>query len=374
MTAKFIKRDLQQKIESSLFKGKVIVIYGARQTGKTTLVNMIREQFADSLYLNCDEIDIRQRLTDQTSTELAGFLGNRKLVVLDEAQRVENIGLTLKLCADNLKNTQIIATGSSSFELSGRIKEPLTGRAREFYLYPFSINELRQMYQEHELSRIIEQRMIYGMYPEVILKQEPSYLLQLADSYVYKDVLAYQRIRNHEVLIRLLQALALQIGSEVSFTELSQTVGLDKKTVEHYISILEQAFIIFRLSPFSRNLRNELKKTRKIYFYDTGIRNALINNFNSLSIRQDTGALFENFVISERFKRNQNFQERKNIYFWRTHQQQEIDYIEEFSGNLNAYEIKFTKTTSRKPELFLKSYPSSFFQIIHKENILNFCR
>ncbi len=372
--ATIVPRDIQPIIESHLFRGKAVIIYGARQTGKTTLVSMITKNYKHHLYLNCDEIDVRQKLGNRTSTELKSLLGNNRLVIIDEAQRVQDIGLTIKLMVDNFKDTQIIATGSSSFELSDRIKEPLTGRAYEFHLYPLSFSELAHIYQDHEIQRLIEQRMLYGMYPEIVLTNNTGILAQLADNYLYKDILSYQNIKSHDTLIRLLQTIALQIGNEVSFNELGQAVGIDKKTVENYITILEQAFIIFRLRPFSRNLRNELKKLRKIYFYDTGIRNALINNFNFLNIRQDSGALFENFIIAERLKYNNNHNLRKNIYFWRTHQQKEIDYLEEEAGRLEGFEIKFSRTSFKSPKEFLKAYPKSRIRLINKLNCLEFLK
>jgi uncharacterized protein len=368
---KILKREIQKGIENKLFKGKAIVIYGARQTGKTTLVSLIQKKFENSLYLNCDEIDIRQKLGEKTSTELLSLIGNKKIVIIDEAQRVKNIGLTIKLIVDNAKDVQVIATGSSAFELSDKIKESLTGRAFEFYLYPFSLTELKEVYNQQQLQRIIEDRMIFGMYPEVVLKNDKDILSLLADNYLYKDILTYKNIKNHDVLIRLLQAIALQIGKEVSYNELASLVGIDKKTIESYIMILEQAFIIFRLGPFSRNLRNELKKLRKIYFYDTGIRNALINNFNQLHIRQDSGALFENFIISERLKYNHNNNLRKNLYFWRTHQQQEIDYLEEYEGQLKGYEIKLSKDSFKAPKQFLETYKNSSVKLINKDNCLD---
>lgn len=372
---KIIERDIQKDVENSLFKGKAIIIYGARQTGKTTLVSLLREKYhGPSLYLNCDEIDTRQRLTKKTSTELKSFFGNNKLVVIDEAQRVEDIGLTIKIIVDMVKDVQVIATGSSSFELSDKIKEPLTGRVFEFHLYPFSMNEISGLYQENELARIIDERMIYGMYPEIVFIKDEAFLAKLADNYLYKDILTYQSIKSHDVLIRLLQALALQTGREVSYNELGALVGIDKKTVENYIMILEQAFIVFRLRPFSRNLRNELKKLRKIYFYDTGIRNALINNFNPLHLRQDSGELFENFIIAERLKRNQNLKLRKNIYFWRTHQQKEIDYLEEEGGKIKGFEIKLTAEKFKKPKEFLDAYEGSSVQLVNKNNCINFIK
>ncbi len=370
-----IRRDIEAAIELSLSKGKIIIIYGPRQTGKTTLVKMVLEKYPEgSLYLNCDEIDIREKLTAKTSTELKAYFSGNKLVIIDEAQRVENIGLTLKLIADNIPDLRVIATGSSSFELSDKIKEPLTGRKIEFHLYPFSIHEMLQLNDQFEMPRLLERRMIYGMYPEVVIKEDPDVLGQLADSYLYKDILIYQNIKKHDVLLHLLQALALQIGNEVSYNELATEVGIDKKTVENYLNILEQAFIIFKLMPFSRNLRNELKKMRKIYFYDTGVRNALINNFNPISIRNDAGALFENFMISERIKRNSNAGIRKNIYFWRTHQQKEIDFIEEGMGKMEAFEFKLKPRQYGPPKEFVEAYPDSSVSLISGENFMEFLK
>lgn len=370
-----IKRTLQKHIEKLLFKEKVIVIYGARQVGKTTLVQEIQKKyFEKSLYLNCDEPDIRNSLANKTSTELKNILGNNKFVVIDEAQRVENIGLTLKLITDNFPNIQIIATGSSSFELSNKISEPLTGRKYEFYLYPFSWQELSQKYSPLELNRLLENRIIFGMYPEIINKPEENELnlKSIAQSYLYKDVLQFQEIKNSDLLYKLLQALALQIGNEVSYNELANLVEIDKITVARYIRILEQAFVIFRLNPFSHNLRTELKKMRKIYFYDTGIRNALINNLNPLNLRTDKGALWENFIISERIKFNAQ-QKSVNIYFWRTQQKQEIDYIEKSGENLSAYEFKWNDNKKvRAPKSWTENYQNAEFQVITPKNYQNF--
>jgi predicted AAA+ superfamily ATPase len=352
-----------------------VIIYGARQVGKTTLAKEIQKRYLkDSAYFNCDEMDIRQALTGKTSTELKAFLGNAKLIILDEAQRVKNIGLTLKLLADNFPRMQIIATGSSSFELSNEIAEPLTGRKTEFYLYPFSIEELKTIYSELEINRILERRIVFGMYPEIVQNgtDAEEQLKSLARSYTYKDILQYQNIKNPEVLEKLIQALALQIGCEVSYNELANLVGVDKNTVASYIQILEKAFIIFRLRPFSRNLRNELKKLRKIYFYDTGIRNALINNLNPLELRQDTGALWENFMISERIKYNNNNKRDVNIYFWRTLAKQEVDYIEESRGSLAGAEFKWKKDKFKIPKAFSDAYPGSAVELVNRENYAKF--
>lgn len=366
-----IKRTIQPRIEEKLFKGKVIIIYGARRVGKTTLVKeLLKKYSSESAYFNCDEPDIRMALTDKTSTELISFIGNHKLVILDEAQRVKNIGLTLKLMVDTNPQIQIIATGSSSFDLSNNIVEPLTGRKYEFFLYPFSLSEIKSIYSNIELKRLIENRVIYGMYPEVLgsIGKEKEMLEEISRSYLYKDIFQYQQLKNPELLEKLLQALALQIGSEVSFTELSNLLGVDKKTVERYIDLLKKAFVIFTLTPFSRNLRNELTKLRKIYFIDTGIRNALINNFNKLNLRQDTGSLWENFLISERLKKNNNRGIHPNTYFWRTYEGQEIDYIEEESGKLRAFEMKWQKKNKRITKVFQKTYPGNSLQLIDKEN------
>ena len=371
---KIIKRTIQAVIEKKLFKGKLVVIYGARQVGKTTLVKTIQNKTKKSIYLNCDEPDIRTALTDSTSTAIKSLIGSAHLVIIDEAQRVRNIGLTLKLMVDTLIDTQIIATGSSSFDLSNEIAEPLTGRKYEFHLYPFSLEELSQIYQPTELHRIVEQRMIYGMYPEITLKeQEADELLKsLTQSYVYKDVLEYQRIKNPDILQKLLEALALQVGQEVSYNELANLINIDKKTSSSYIQLLEQAFIIFRLRPYSRNSRKELTKLRKIYFYDTGIRNALINNLNPLRLRTDKGALWENFLIAERMKANHNHSISPNIYFWRTHHQQEIDYLEEINNNLTGYEFKWQKNKLHIPCAFSKSYPDTEVKLVNRQNFIDF--
>lgn len=373
-----IKRTIQKQIEKSLFNNKIVIIYGARQTGKTTLVKLIQKKYSEqSAYFNCDEPDIRAALAGKTSTEIKSFFGDKKLIILDEAQRVKNIGLSLKLMADNFPKTQIIATGSSSFELSNKIKEPLTGRKYEFHLYPFSIGELNSVYSDLEINRLLGRMMIFGMYPAIALvggDAQEKELKELIKSYLYKDALQYQNIKNPEILEKLLQALALQIGNEVSYNELANLLGIDKNTVANYIRILEQAFIVFRLNPFSRNLRNELKKMRKIYFYDVGARNALINNLNPLDLRQDAGVLWENFIISERMKRNNNSNFEVNSYFWRTRQGQEIDYLEEVGGKISAYEFKWKQNKWQPPKAFIESYPQSKHQLINKENYKQFLR
>ena len=366
-----IKRTIQSRLEDKFFKGKVIILYGPRQVGKTTLVKEIQKKnLSNSIYFNCDEPDIREKLESKTSTFLKELIGDKKIIIIDEAQRVKNIGITLKLIIDNFKDVQVIATGSSSFDLANKTTEPLTGRKYEFYLYPFSIEELNPEKNKIEIDRTIENRMIYGLYPEVIIKsaEAEENIKLIAKSYLYKDILQYQNIKNPNILEKLLQSLALQVGNEVSYNELSNFLDIDKKTVANYIEILKKAFVIFELKPFSRNLRNELRKLRKIYFFDNGVRNALINNFNSLDRRNDAGQLWENFIISERVKINSNHGNDCNMYFWRTHDKKEINYLEEKNGKLYGYEIKLGSGRLSGVKLFLDTYPDSELKVIKKDN------
>ena len=370
-----IKRTIKSTLLDSLFKGKAVIIYGARQVGKTTLMRDVeRICGGSSLYLNCDEPDVRRALTERTSTELKALIGKTSLVLIDEAQRVTNIGLTLKLFVDAIPETQVIATGSSSFELSNRIVEPLTGRKVEFQLHPFSLEELRQVHSRLELGRLLENRLIFGMYPDVVNSPEAATttLRELTRSYLYKDILFHNRIKHSDALEKLLQSLALQVGSQVSYTELAQQAGVDKVTVESYVRLLEQAFVIFRLRPYSTNQRNELKKLRKIYFVDTGLRNMLINNLNPPELRTDIGNLWENFVIAERMKYNGNHGACPNTWFWRSHQQQEVDYLEEAGGALNGWEIKWGKARFRVPSAFATVYPHCPVSLVNRDNLFEF--
>ncbi len=367
-----IKRIVYRKITEQLFKGKAIVILGARQVGKTTLLEELQKNVDGTLlFLNADEPDVRSRLTDVTSSQLKQVIGDHKLVVIDEAQRIKNIGLTLKLITDQIKHVQVIATGSSAFELSNQINEPLTGRKYEYQLFPVSVEEMTGYHGRMEEKRMLETRLIYGMYPEVMTNagKERKTLETLTGSYLYKDIFSFQEIRRPEVVEKLLQALALQVCNEVSYNELARLISADPVTVERYIGLLEQAFVIFRLYSLSRNNRNELKKSRKVYFYDNGIRNALIANFNPLSLRQDTGALWENFMVSERMKYVHYNDIYCNRFFWRTLQQQEIDYVEEREGKLFAFEFKWNKKAKAKfPKTFAASYPKAETQLITPEN------
>lgn len=367
-----IKRLVLPRIEKKLFQGKAIIIYGPRRVGKTTLVKEIEKKYLkQTVYLNCDEPDVRTALINKTSTELFQYIGNKKIVIIDEGQRIKNIGLTIKLLVDNYPQIQIIATGSSSFDLSNKIKEPLTGRAYEFFLAPLSILEMNQ--SKIEIKRLIENFLIFGLYPETINKnneEKKEILRAIYKNYLYKDIFEYQYLKNHYLIENLLSALALQIGSEVSYTELANLLKVDQKTVAFYIRILELAFVIFRLPPLSKNLRSEISKSRKIYFWDLGIRNAIINNFNPLSLRQDIEGLWENFVVAEKIKKNLITGKDPNYYFWRTWKKQEIDFVEEYEGKFYAYEIKWKKQAKKIPKLWKENYQNSSFEIINAENFL----
>ncbi|MDR2148018.1 MAG: ATP-binding protein [Tannerella sp.] len=374
-----IKRILQDVIEQRFFKGKVIVLLGPRQVGKTTLMEQIRQSpllaGMQVVMLNCDEPDDRQALTNANSADLAMLVGGAKVLIIDEAQRVQNIGLTVKLLADRLKDLQIIVTGSSSLDLANKLNEPLTGRKYEYLLLPVSTQEIIAQNGMPEAIRMLESRLIYGSYPDIIFRKDDvrELLMQLTNSYLFKDIYAMQDVRKPDLLEKLLVALALQIGNEVSFNELAQTIHSDVKTVERYISLLEQTFVIFRLSGLNRNLRNELKKAKKFYFYDNGVRNAVLQLFSPLNLRQDAGALWENFFMSERLKYNKYNLNFVKSYFWRTQTQQEIDLVEESDGVFRAYELKWnTKRRATFPESFVNMYKPAENHIITPENYIQF--
>ena len=373
-----IKRTLKNSIASYCFKGKTILLIGARQVGKTTLLReVVKEINKPSIWLNADEADILEDLINaKTSTQLLQLIGSKnKLVVIDEAQQVPDIGKKLKLIYDNYPEIQVIATGSSAFDLQNNTEEPLTGRKKTFYLYPFSYKELSDAHSPREAKRLLNTRLIYGSYPDVVNHpgDEKEHLIELAQSYLYKDILELENIRKPMHIEKLLKALAFQVGSEVSYNELAQTVGnMDTATVEKYLDLLEKTFVIFKLPSYHRNRRNELKKSKKYYFYDTGVRNVLINNFTSPDMRLDKGALWENYLIAERLKRNRYHNQFANTYFWRTKDKAEIDYLEEADGILSAFEIKWKKQKVRFPLSFLESYPNHQTHVVNRENYEGF--
>lgn len=370
-----IPRLLKKNILEDFGRKKVVVILGARQVGKTTLLSELATAGDKVLFLNCDNRDDAAAIEGRSSTELASLLSSYDIVFIDEAQRVNNIGLSLKMIGDLKLKTQVVVTGSSSFEMANEINEPATGRVIEHKMYPLSLAETAGAFSEREERRMLEQRMIFGLYPEVVtdVSEARRCLVNLTNDYLYKDLLSYKGLRKPDVIQKLVRALALQLGSEVSYNELSGLLGVDKATVETYINLLEKCFVVFRLDSFSRNLRNEIRKGKKIYFYDCGVRNAVLSNFAPLELRNDVGALWENLMVSERVKRNSYAGSYAQLYFWRTHGQQEIDLVEDMDGVLRTYEFKWNVNAKASvPASFIKTYPTSTFEVITPDNFWPF--
>ena len=370
-----IERALEGLIRAKLGSGKAVIVMGARQVGKTTLLKRIFSDDGDVLWLNGDERDVQELFLNSSSTRLKAYFGKKRTVVIDEAQRIEEVGLRLKTIVDQIPEVQLVATGISAFELANRLNEPLTGRKWEYRMFPLSFGEMVAHHGLLEEKRMLPHRLVYGYYPEVVTHpgSEREILKELSDSFLYKDVLLLDQIKKPESLLRLLQALAFQVGSQVSYNELSIATGLDAKTVEKYVTVLEQAYVVFRLGSFSRNLRSELKKSRKIFFYDNGIRNALIANFNQAESRLDNGALWENFLVSERRKFLEYHRKAANSWFWRTNEQVEIDYIEEEGGRIEAYEFKWNRKAGyRTPRAFSNAYPDSRVAVVDPGNVEDF--
>lgn len=369
-------RIIQKGIEKWLDKEKIIIIYGARQVGKTTLVKQISKKFGKKAkYYDCDFGVIREKLGKSEKPLIENFLKGYDLIIIDEAQRVKNIGLNLKIMHDNFPGKKIIATGSSSFDLANKISEPLTGRAIEFFLPPLSIKEILQKQDRFEVEGGLEDIIRFGLYPGIYNKSDDEkieLLNNIANNYLYKDILEFENIKKSDQLFNLLQLLSLQIGNEVSLQEIGKQIGMNKLTVQKYINLLEKTFVIFQLRSFSRNLRKEIAKSRKIYFWDLGVRNVLVNNFNNLAIRNDAGALWENFCVAERMKFNMNSRKFVNSYFWRTYDQKEIDLVEEREGKLFGYEIKWSDKKQKEPKLWKETYNNAEFKVINQKNYLDF--
>lgn len=365
-----------EKITPWLFQGKVIILYGPRQVGKTTLAKEILKKIPGSLYLNCERQPVWDLLSTKNPERIKEFLGDIKLVVFDEAQKIPKIGEILKLLIDTYPEIQYLATGSSSFELANELAEPLTGRNVKFIMYPLSLSELSLLFDRFRLEEMLESLIRFGSYPDIAGRpenQKMTLLDELTSDYLFRDVLRFENIRRPEVLVNLLKALALQIGNEVSFRELSGLLKIAVDTVQHYMHLLEQSFVLFSLPSFSRNMRNEISRGKKFYFYDSGIRNSLLQNFSILSNRNDIGPLWENYCIMERIKFNQAANRRVNMYFWRTYQQKEIDLLEESEGNLEAFEFKWSGNAKHKPPSdFIRTYPDSKYKLISKENYQEF--
>lgn len=367
-----ITRQIENLIERDFFKGKIILLLGARQVGKSTLIKMLPICASNpTLWLDGENADVHQLLKNTNSERLKQLVGHHKVLVIDEAQKIENIGSILKLFADYIKGIQVIASGSSAFELRNSLNEPLTGRKFEFSLFPLSFSEMVRHTNLLQEIRQLPNRLVYGYYPEIVTHpQDAERLLKfLSDSYLYKDIFLFKGIKKPEKMLDLLKLLAWQIGSEVNYNELSNTLKIDNQTVESYIEMLEQVFVIYKLPAYHNNHRTELKKSKKIYFNDLGIRNALINDFRPIEIRNDAGPLFENFVINELRKQNEYNQVYANFYFWRNTEQREIDLIIEKNSVLQTIEIKWNPTQKVKlTKSFTNIYGETHFKFIHREN------
>lgn len=364
-----IKRRIESKIEEKIFKNKAIAIIGARQIGKTTSILNFLKNKEKVLFLDGDDIVVRELMNNANTEQIRNLIANHKFVFIDEAQRIENIGITAKIIVDQFKEVQLIISGSSAFDLKNHLSESLTGRKWEYLMFPVTWQELEKTYGFLKSRQQLELRILYGMYPEIIINksEEKERLKLLTDSYLYKDILAFYNIKKPLVLENLLKALAIQIGNEISYNELSSLLQIDKNTVKSYIEILEKSYVIFSLSGFNKNIRNELKQAKKIYFWDTGIRNTLIGNFNPLEIREDKGRLWENFIIAERLKLNNYENPFTKGYFWRTTAQQEIDYVEETYGKISAFEIKWNDSAKlKKLTNFRETYHTDIVKIDRK--------
>ena len=368
-----IKRYLTEQVKQSLDQGNIAIVYGARQTGKTTLAQIILDDTANGLYLNCDEPDIRARLTDKTSTELKALFGNAELVVIDEAQRIKDVGLTAKLIHDTFPDIKLLLTCSSSIDLANTVKEPLTGRSQEFILYPLAATEVAET--PLEVERLLEKSLILGGYPKawpMSHDDSVNYLRNLANGYLYRDAFGASTVYDTAIMDGLLRLLAFQVGNEMSYSEVASHLGINKDTAMRYIDLLEKAFIVFRLPQFRRNQRNEVGRLRKVYFYDLGVRNGLINNFQALDYRNDIGALWENYCIVERYKYLQKQATYARHYYWRSNTQQEVDLVEEIGTDTNAYEFKYKDQKAKKPSVFATDYPDVQFSVVSQHQISDF--
>jgi predicted AAA+ superfamily ATPase len=373
----YIPQKQLENLRKLVIPGKVVVIYGARQVGKTTLAKKFLEDLDEKvLFVDGDDITVRQYLESQSISQLRDFVGDHSLLVIDEAQHVEKIGLNLKLIVDHVPNLKVVATGSSSFDLAKDVGEPLTGRKFVLELYPLAQMEISETESRHETEANLESRLVYGSYPEVVTMHDnvrrKEYLREIVSSYLFKDILALEGIRYANKLVRLLQLLGFQIGKEVSLSELGSQLGMSKNTVERYLDLLEKVFVIYRLGGFSRNLRKEITKSHRYYFVDNGIRNAVIQNFNPISLRDDLGEIWENYILVERMKWREYLRESGNAYFWRTYDKKEIDLVEERTGKLHGYEVKWGKTSKKAPRDWRVNYPKAGFKTIHRDNYLKF--
>jgi len=373
----YIRQKQLDNLRQFLSPGKVVVLYGARRTGKTTLVEEFLKEIKEPfLFVSGDDITVQEFLASRSVEKLKAFVGASRLLIVDEAQRIRDIGLNLKLIVDHIEGIRVVATGSSSFDLARSVGEPLTGRKYTLRLYPLAQSEIGQTENPAQTAANLENRLVYGSYPETVLisdnRRREQYLREIVSSYLYKDILEMDGVRHSAKISRLLQLIAFQIGKEVSCAELGGQLGMSKNTVERYLDLLEKAFVVFRLQGFSRNLRKEITKNCRYYFLDVGIRNALINNFNPLSLRDDVGLLWENYLVMERLKKQEYLGLAANNYFWRTYTQQEIDFVEEREGRLNGFEMKWGKGRNRPPREWVAAYPKAGWCVINRDNYLEF--
>jgi predicted AAA+ superfamily ATPase len=373
----YIEQIQMTRLKELIEPGKAVLVFGSRRAGKTTLLeHLIRDYGSGTLYVSGEDIAVRSYLESQSIEKLRAFIGDHTLLVVDEAQYVDRIGLNLKLLVDHVPGLRIVATGSSAFGLARDTGAPLAGRQYTLRLHPLSQMEIGSIEKPHETASNLEMRMLYGSYPEVVLtpdiKRRALLLRELVSSFLFKDIFQLEGIRKPDRITRLVQLLAFQIGGEVSVTELGTQLGMSKNTVDHYLDLLEKSFVIYSLSGFSRNLRKEITKSRRYYFWDNGIRNAAINNFNPIDLRDDVGMLWENYIMSERLKRNEYTGCSVNPYFWRTYDRKEIDLVESFGLELDGYEIKWSDKPVRPPRDWARSYPEATFQVINRQNYLPF--
>ena len=374
-----LNRALLPQLQDYLIPGKVLVLYGPRQVGKTTIAHaLMNTSSLRSRFINADELLYREALASQDRQKLGEVLGDAELLIIDEAQRVPEIGLNLKILVDSFPQARILATGSASFDLANKISEPLTGRKITFTLYPISYQEIIQEFGTLEAKNQLERWLVWGGYPDIVTASNPDIrarlLGELVGSYLYRDILELEGVRRSDKIVDLLRLIAFQIGQEVSIAELATSLALNRQTVERYLDLLEKVFVIFRIDGFSRNLRKEITKNSRYYFYDNGVRNSLIQNFNPLNLRNDTGQLWENFLMVERRKANQLAKRQVNAYFWRTYDRKEIDYIEEFGGQLSGYEFKWGSGSLRQATKteFLNAYPGSALSTVNQKNFSEF--
>ena len=372
-----IKRILQDRIMSRIAPNKAVLIFGARRVGKTVLMRQVINDFSGkTMLLNGEDYDTIALLEEKSIANYRRLLEGIDLLAIDEAQNIPDIGAKLKLIVDEIEGIRIVASGSSSFDLLNKAGEPLVGRGTQFLLTPFSQKEIAQRETALEIRQNLESRLIFGSYPELVMtdnfEQKAKYLRDIVNAYLLKDILVIDGLKNSGKMRDLLRLISFQIGNEVSYDELGKQLGMSKNTVEKYLDLLSKVFVIYRLGAYSRNLRKEVTKAGKWYFYDNGIRNAIIGNFNALSIRQDIGALWENYLISERLKTNNNERLGKELFFWRTYDRQEIDLIEESATDLTALEFKWGNRTTAVPKAFKEAYPNAVFDVVNQDNYLNY--